>query len=264
VSTKIFNGYRLAERCSPFELVVALRERLMPLYEDAYLRAAAALAAWAIDGLGRGDLPREDSDEGLELAALTRHHSPVSWATSTLEEAHRRIRQSGRRSPRFDFECEVSFLADPQNPADLYALLFTERQEYREAFEALAGVEGWAYWDNTDRPDCVSEEAWDERRRSWERVVGWDTPARRGLTWSLLGAIHPCVPTAATLATHLPTRRQRAVMAAERSVKGWEPQDGFAVLNDLVSARADEIEATLGEISEDQLSFFDPHASLSL
>jgi hypothetical protein len=253
MSTKIFNGYRLP-RDAPLAFVAELRSALEPVYREAYLALSASVAAWAVDGLIRGDLSQPSDDPlGKLQAMLMEQRSPSVFAMLVLEEFHDQIRKTGRRQPRFDLEFELTLLPDPDDPSLVYAMIFTERDDYRSAFEGLSGVEPWPYWNSSDRPDEVTEAEWDVRRDTWGRVLGADPPALRGLGWTLVGTRHRHLASRADLAARLPSRHERARMIAERSVTGWAIEDGFSALTALVRQRAGEIEPSLREITEENL-----------
>jgi hypothetical protein len=125
------------------------------------------------------------------------------------------------RVPGADFACDIAFLEDPQDHA-LYALLFSERPEYRAAWESFEEVTPFAYWDNTDRPEEVTAEEWELRRQTWDRVLPYDDdiPSQRGITWSLLADMHHAaihfVFHAENITPYIPTINARARVIAKR------------------------------------------------
>jgi len=42
-----------------------------------------------------------------------------------------------------------------------------------EKFMKETGFEEYGYWNNTDKPDDVSEDEWDERERVWDEVIDY-------------------------------------------------------------------------------------------
>ena len=205
MSTKIYTGYQLdapdgvaALFAWQAALVVALREA----YQAEYLRTTASIA------VGLHDVARAGKSPTLKAG------SPLLTATSTLDAAHRSIRETQRRNPQLDFECQYVLLADPQDPEHLYAILYTERDAYTEIFAHAPGVRYFGYWNNTDRPADVSDDDWTARGATWDRVVGYASPASRGLSFELLGSYHTATPPlfgdeAVKLLAYLPSDEQR-------------------------------------------------------
>lgn len=48
---------------------------------------------------------------------------------------------------------------------------FVENKEYFSDLLKSPLIEDYSYWDNTDRPEEVSEEEWDERRENWNLIL---------------------------------------------------------------------------------------------
>lgn len=215
MSTKIFNGYRLSGLAESAEVVSFLdrfRQALEPVYEGLYLLLAAHLATTLAD---RALLGEPGAAEGAPL-------SPWRHATAYMNARHRAIRETGIRDEVFDLDCQVVVLADPTPSPHLYALLFTSQREYTVAWEAMPGVEPWPYWDNSDRPDSVGEDDWEDRRRVWARTRPEGVaPARLGFTKSLLGPNHHYADprTRERLAMFMPSRASRARTVARRRLR---------------------------------------------
>lgn len=237
MSTKLHNGYRLTGPAADLDTVaMGLRQVFLPLMEREILAEGIANATrmWDLHKDGR-------TPEGLEGT------SPIGAATREFIENAREERSSpGGRS---QFGCDVVFFTDPETGGRL-ALLFAQRNTYRTAFESISGVEPWPYWDNTDRPDDVSEAEWEERRDTWDRVLPFGTaPSTVGLSWSLLGLYdepllvhlvkdHPdiateCIPI---------VERRAATVAFSRIVSGAAP-DSVTKWSDLItmSERAEQL-----------------------
>lgn len=223
MSTKIHHGYQLVDvpggnvlACAPL-----LRSVMVPVYQSLYFRVAAEVAVGALDAARFGVDHVEDTRVPVRAVDTL---TPVVVADLFLNDIHHHMAKSGERSPHYDMNMQVTFLPDP-NPGDAaaaYALLFTERAEYRDAWQALDWVEPFPYWNNTDPPEGVSPDDWKARQVVWERVVGWDPPAVRGLSWSLLGGVHPCsaVTDPGRLLDVVPSREQRARRVASSMAAG--------------------------------------------
>jgi hypothetical protein len=173
MSVKIHHGYRYTppDGTTPdvFTLTNLLRDAITPAASTARRKAVATAASRIIDG-------------------ATRHGgnaSPLVAAELELVREARDADRQGLRHPRSDFGCEVTMLHDEDDNTSVYLLLYTEQAGIRDAFEHIDGVTSYGYWNNSDQPDDVSDDDWQARRDTWERILGDDTPGERGVTWTL-------------------------------------------------------------------------------
>jgi hypothetical protein len=254
MSTKIYNGYRLSGLTGVADLFAftgQLRAALDPVYRAAYVHQIARIAVIAADMLERGETP----DTG-PVETLTNARSPLMYADHALNDAHQTIATTKRRNPDLDLQFELTVLTDPANPGTLYALAYTEQDGYRTVFEELSEVRPWPYWNNTDRPNDVTDAEWELRRDTWQRVLGDEPPGRRGLSWALLGDDHALSTFELTdeISAVLPTLRSvRARSIAGRQATNWSPEDGVDALLSEVTERARQIESQLREWTVDEL-----------
>jgi hypothetical protein len=224
MSTNIRHGYCIDLRGTDLlQVVSGLRDTLLHTYQDVYQRQVVALATVYADAYLRGEslaLPDPLGRRRDQAPRLVSRY-PLQDATQVLDWYKRYVDETGHRSPGEDFSCDISFLHDDLQSRFAYALLFTERTEYRDAFERTQGVESFAYWNNVDRPDDIGEEEWNRRRATWERVLpSHSTPETVGLTWSLIGKgplpHEDFRSRPVALTTYMLTRTARATVVAER------------------------------------------------
>jgi hypothetical protein len=202
VSTRIDHGYRIRGAAHNIAGIhQQIRHLIEPAYTQLYRTTIARVAAHTIDTLRDGG------------TVDNYHSSPHFHAVTTLDTLHR----GSYRHPDTDLQLAITFHTAADNP-DLYLLLFTEQATYRELFEQTGGIEPFPYWNNTDRPGDVTDTDWAARGQLWDTLVGRDAPARRGLTWTLIGDMHYEHVTAAELIDHLPDTRTRATYLAHRHI----------------------------------------------
>ena len=73
------------------------------------------------------------------------------------------------------------FLYEPDHKEFLLAIPFGRGSaHYKRALE-VPGVSEWGYWDNTDRPDELTEQQWEQRRNDWQ-VVDYGPAVETALT----------------------------------------------------------------------------------
>lgn len=117
---------------------------------------------------------------------------------------------------------EVSIVFYP-HAGRVYGIAFMPHDYEKMWFES-SGVTPWGYWNNTDRPHDVSEQEWEERRNTWDKILGdSQTFALGGLIAKCLG--YPPYVTADEVLAEMPTVEERArrlaidVLADESGIK---------------------------------------------
>jgi hypothetical protein len=174
MSTKIYNGFRLAhsDLLRAHDEIMAWRRELDALHRQ---KVVDYLARTCIGILDR---------YACDPSSAAEHHgnSPLSSAYETLFERQKRIRTEQSRDPEVDFGFQMALMPFEGR---VYGIVYTEQRDWLEAWMAKPFVEPFPYWNNTDRPDTVREDEWNERARIWheitERAVG-RVPAMAGFT----------------------------------------------------------------------------------
>ncbi|AXV09837.1 hypothetical protein DVS28_b0067 (plasmid) [Euzebya pacifica] len=195
---------------------------------------------------------RATATEAARAVDAARLHRPLN-DMSPLRHAIDSVRRDWTDRQRHD--CDVVFLADHAD-GRRYALLYdrTAGHAMTGIWEGLGVAEPWSYWNNTDPPDDVDTTEWELRRRTWDRLLGNDPPAARGLTWRLHPAGPPIVLSRDTIIEHLPAERERAAAVALLLVIDDLLGQGLTAPDALTQALlgrdrvADRTEALLGRI----------------
>lgn len=270
MSTKIYDGYRIALGGTDLLAFVAdFDRRANAVYAELFDRVCTRLATFNRDHVTRVaaglepalDRTARDLDDHIDDTTIARIQTAnhLVNASLLLDDAHTQITRTGRRNPRLDLGCQVTIMPgrdgdDAPTDGPAYAILYTENAAYRTAWEAMPGVERYGYWNSTDKPDDVTDTEWDQRRDTWQYVLAGAAPARRGLTWSLLGDTHHrhhgfATPTT-NLDRHIPTRTERAMAIARRTYRTTETDLSVLMdtLPDLLRAHAATIEGDLDDI----------------
>lgn len=205
MSTKIHNGYKIS--VSGINDVMALLDAVVVDYDrvvpDLVAKQVALLFANEYDYLVF--LQRRE-----DAAKLT-----VTKFYGEIVERQQKVNTSGRRDPACDYGFEIAIFPGGYKYKDTLALAYVERKELLELFTSRPEVSEFAYWDNTDRPDGITDEAWEERGKAWDAVCP-DIPGRAGLTRTISTYI-PWVKRE-SVAAALPGDAARINAVAERSV----------------------------------------------
>lgn len=172
MSTKIYNGikFNVKDIHDLTEKTFAWRERISVLTEEAKIKFLANIIYSALDGHQLGFLKSNQWKEG----------SVLRYAIDTYETRLKKTKeQYSSRDPAVDMD--FSFTVHPHGD-EFYGIVFCERNEWNKEFMDLEWVEPFPYWDNTDPPEGISEEDWDERGCLWDSLIPSGIPARHGFT----------------------------------------------------------------------------------
>lgn len=171
MSTKIYNGYKL-KNMSLLKLqgfTMRVREAMEKVGDVLYYNTLAAMCANLLD---QQVLLPEDKfkaflkSNGVELKYFK---FPLLIAFELIRDWQQKVEHTQERDPEVDFNCELVIYPIG---GKLLMQLFAERKEYREALEAFPEVTPYPYWNNTDRPDDISERQWDKRCEDWNKALG--------------------------------------------------------------------------------------------
>lgn len=92
----------------------------------------------------------------------------------------RDIKKTGMRNRAVDTDFQIVLF--PQD-SRFIGIAYTEHSSWFHKFLRMPGVSEYGYWNNTDPPDNVSDEEWDERRLVWDKVLdGPAIPSMQGFT----------------------------------------------------------------------------------
>ena len=200
MSTKIYNGHEIVGHT--LESFLAAVQAWRALFE----RKASDLArAFVVQHAVR-------SFDKIQLG-LKQPTKPdlLFTAQMALLDRQTEVIATKKRDTAVDFGMTVVLF--PIN-SRLLAIPFIENRELAELWRKQAWWREFGYWNNTDRPDNVSDSQWDEREALWEKVLGPDcrSPAEKGYSVTVVaehfgGMCH--IPDE-SVTTYLPSLEQRA------------------------------------------------------
>lgn len=180
MSTKIYGGHLLAEGLDVFDAPAAIRAVCDSIRDrrDAKLLVGMAVSAGDHRALGS----RETAPQGALGSALAGDSLLTGALLRYMDEQHRADPALRWHDPH---RLEVSFGRDPLT-GRIAVHVYEEGGQYATALREAGVLIEYAYWNNTDRPDEVSEVEWAERRDLWDRILPrFDPPAVRMLSWAL-------------------------------------------------------------------------------
>lgn len=178
MSTKLFHGFQMTlpggnTLSALHACLMEARASLIPIAEDKLTRQLLRRAVRLHDQHVLGVTPLDPQSSAL-LAALTE-------LFDQLRDCH----QHQRRDPAIDMSFEVSL--HPLPDGRLLGLSFTEQPSFLDYWLSIPGISAYPYYNNTDRPDHLSLEEWEARRRDWElALTPHDTPSLCGFTATIV------------------------------------------------------------------------------
>jgi len=174
MSTKIYNGFRFtsANLNKVYHNVQELRNKIQPLAERMVRRYVVQASVSQHDSWAHFGRPG--------------HCDPsfLSNITRDLWERQAKVQKTQQRDPEVDFSLELAILPIQRT---MLGIFYTEQSCFEQILRRCNWFKDYGYWDISDRPDNVSEHAWELRRRDWETAVG-DDPVSK---WSLNAEIVP-------------------------------------------------------------------------
>lgn len=189
MSIRLHNGYLLDSSLDAFSLGRKLAELFRPVFESELLAATASLAV-SLERFSDAQSKREALEfilPGIDISRVRFSDDAsgdIDAALHALELTQVSLRQPyARRMPGYDLTLSITFIG---HEGSEYALLYTESEEYRKAWNAIDGVHHYPYWNSVDGPDDISPEEWLARGELWEAVIGKSgIPSTFGLQWNL-------------------------------------------------------------------------------
>jgi len=157
MSTKIYTGFKFTNDL--FEIhneIMKFRHELKIKVDEKITDYFAKECSVLLDSISVGarKLKKRDTIYG------------IIW--KDFSEKEREIEQ-GKRNPAVDFSFGISII--PTKDRKILGIVYTEQQEFLNMWTAKSFVEDYSYWNNTDKPDNISEEEWKERSETWNNIL---------------------------------------------------------------------------------------------
>lgn len=151
MSTKIYNGFKLSDGMDEFDFFEKVRPQICTLGTQKIFDHMAASALDKADRSALCFILEEDND------SLS---SPMADTILELCENYKNARSKGN----LPLGCVRINFTKFEN--SIYGI-WQGDEDFAEVFNNAEGFNDYSYWNNTDKPDSVSDEEWDERKRVW-------------------------------------------------------------------------------------------------
>jgi len=154
MSTKIYNGFQIVTHypedrsfASMLSFQKTLQQRMRIEVEELYIKLVAEKFTYAFD---RGK-PKSLRDIRFDIF-----------------ERQCIIRNKGHRDPEVDFEFNFVLF---KHMSEIYGIYYTEQETLAKILKSNPYVRDFAYWNNTDAPDNVTDEEWNHRKEVWDSIL---------------------------------------------------------------------------------------------
>lgn len=155
MSTKIYDGYRI-KNLTEKEFIEKYEYLKNIVEKEAKISIQKEIAKIFYNALDNGYGRAED-----DITVLDYVKEEIKEAIEDLEK--------GFRAPNLDKDIGFSL---KEYQGDLYLYLFSEDSTITKLLlEKIENIEEFGYWNNTDKPDNVSEAHWEKRKKIWNTLL---------------------------------------------------------------------------------------------
>lgn len=170
MSTKIYSGYILDEGMNPFEMIPLLKSTFVPFIQKRIYETY-------FENLFKfHDLANYDDGKlSHVLKAVAKRHDrkmPDEITPPFISILARTETEAYLKEEKYQYQAEILFAQDPVTKR--YLAYFLGGDEAEQMFAALEGVNDFYYYNNSDDPEDIDYEDWQERGRTWDRSVNLD------------------------------------------------------------------------------------------
>lgn len=168
MSTKIYVAYRIRPGIKFWHVVETIKRQAKHDVKERLLAFVDELAP-NVETASSEDYQLFLSHTGDEQAARE------MAAASGIRKLYRSQLGNAERNP-FNFDVSISA---HEHRGQVHLIPFCD-MTMRNVLDFMANMpelEDFAYWNNTDKPESISDEEWDQRRDTWDAIhsAGWGT-----------------------------------------------------------------------------------------
>lgn len=195
MSVKIYSGYKLPKFTVDelHSFTMSARKIISPLAIELHNKALAQIAIEMID---HQFLRKKYFNIDFQFNDKESVYNNLYY----LWEAIKTKQQKGLRTPGFDFH--ASFTIHPL-PDKILCIFYSESRELEYKFAQLNNIEYYGYWDNTDKPNEITNEQWEQREKNWEIFLNnFKAPSMNGMIAELTNDCDFKLPRYSDIAEH--------------------------------------------------------------
>ena len=189
MSTKIYNG-KIIKNMSVFELNEfrkALRKEMIPVAQEQYYKMMAHIMQTAY-------VMHVTGVNICKYSVELREHdgTPIDIKRIGRKAADDLVTKTSNAVFTYDSEddadYDVNVCVFPLENKML-AIYYAHNDELYSILKANPAFSDYGYWNNTDKPDDVSEEEWEQRKIDWDNALpGCGVPRVAGITLDIISS----------------------------------------------------------------------------
>jgi len=251
MSTKIYTGFALPSLTTKaaLNLLGSLRPAIQVLVDEKHLTLLAERVVEYVDGY----VLARHLKEAIPAALAGRGENYAYFeCIGRLQEEQEKCRGGSRREPLVDCDVELGLYMLPKS-GKVIGIAYEERVGALEHLLTVPGIEEFAYFNNTDRPDELTAREWSRRARIWTQVLRDKDSARFSMRWQ------PEPTLSRDLKPYLPSLDERALRAGrnfvtnEQLLKHWpvEQRHDFSGAMRVLSKVERELKDRESELSKE-------------
>lgn len=166
MSTKIYDAFLLLNIDNSLDWLKNLESDILKMQLECRSKLIGSYCTRIID------------ENKVEISGICRDNKKTvfDFMIEYFDQQVNIIEQNQRIIPEFDFNLSVIIFDSPKISGKLY----TECQELRDYWYSLPQVKDYSYWNNTDHPDDVTIEEWEERYNFWKTTIPTSIPSNHG------------------------------------------------------------------------------------
>lgn len=183
MSIKIYSGYTLKPDTNVFEFTEKLRGVLNPIRDR--------IDAEIIYGYAVMEFDSNLFSNNLDVELKTENELKRTVWNTGLSNYIKDQKNVNKNSYSYDpNRFEATFGRD-ERTGRILVITYCENKQLMDAWHSLPEVSEYGYWNNTDEPENVTSEEWDERGNVWDRVIGHNAPSEGMLSFVLRATSRP-------------------------------------------------------------------------
>jgi hypothetical protein len=98
-----------------------------------------------------------------------------------------KMKEKGFKNPSVDTDFNIVLIP---TKGFLLGIVYTAHNEWYDAWCKRNGVQEYSYWNNSDKPDEISEEDWKKREEDWD-VLDYGPTSMQGFSIELVDPMGP-------------------------------------------------------------------------
>ena len=192
MSTKIYNGYKFKNAPKNLkevrDIIFKFKEKALKYYRKKYYSFAARDITFIYDNVTigtdtsykfidsfRGNIIEHPFEEFVDST-----DSIIFSILDSIDAKAKLFKEQSYKNSDFweyEFYCNITIFPCKE---EVFLVIFTRDSEIEEILGEMDEIEKYPYWNNSDQPDGMTWEEWEERGKEWDEAIGGGVPSKNG------------------------------------------------------------------------------------